>query len=150
MTYNRTGLLDQPERWWKYESVCSWSYLLTSIIVHIFVCLIQNHSHICQYLSVFVTFNWPRMTSGKKYWSSSPVLLYFNDPVVCSSSIFSPPIISNDSIHTANQFQEKYNTANEQNMKTIVWFRWVILCFNTKNIRYYKDNKNKSLEQNLL
>ena len=50
--------------------------------LYIFVCLksqrCSSRSHIRQNSSVFVTFNWPRMTSGKKYWSSSPDLLYVN------------------------------------------------------------------------
>ena len=40
-------------RWRKYESVCSLSYLLTSIIAHIFVCLkrqrFSNTSHTCDH-----------------------------------------------------------------------------------------------------
>ena len=38
----------------------------------VYFCMLEepamfNHSHIRQNSSVFVTFNWPRMTSDKKY-----------------------------------------------------------------------------------
>ena len=82
LIYNRTGL-GPKRRGRKMAGI--WECLLMKLpadqyYLYIFVCLksqrCSSHSRIRQYSSVFVTFNWPRMTSGKKYWSSSPVLLY--------------------------------------------------------------------------
>ena len=65
--------------------------------MYIFVCLksqrCSNHSHIRQNSSVFVTLNLPRTTSGKKYWLSSPDLLYVN-------GIFPLTTIANESSYS--------------------------------------------------
>ena len=86
MTYKRTGLLDRPEKAWSqhggntrvfaHEVTCWLVLFVYSVRLKSQRC--SSHSRIRPNLSVFVTFNWPRMTSGKKYWSSSPDLLYVN------------------------------------------------------------------------
>ena len=83
LTYNRTGLLDRPETGWSQDggNMRVFAHEVTCWPVLFCIFLYAWRASDVQTTLIFVsivTFNWPRITSGKKYWSSSPVLLYVN------------------------------------------------------------------------